>query len=247
MALKQYFDWVKDETLVDRSEGLKINPLWTPTQHQKSRTCKIIIDGVFFQICNTGIARVWKSLLETWSTQDFAEQIIVLDREGTTPKIPGIKYYRIPEYNYDKIEEDRQLLQKICDQENADLFISTYYTTPLTTPSVFMGYDMIPEQLGLDLTIPMWREKHHGIKHASAYITISENTAQDLVHFFPKINKNQITVAHCGVPAVFSPATPGEIQQFKFKHSINKPYFILVGQRLGAGGYKNTLLFLLEK
>ena len=204
---------------------------------------KIIIDGVFFQIRNTGIARVWKSLLEEWSTKDFAQQIIVLDREGTTPKIPGIKYYQIPEYNYDKIEEDRQLLQNICDQENADLFISTYYTTPLTTPSVFMGYDMIPEQLGLDLTIPMWREKHHGIKHASAYITISENTAQDLVHFFPKINKNQITVAHCGVPAVFSPATPGEVQQFKFKNSINKPYFILVGQRLGAGGYKNTLLF----
>ncbi|OIP71111.1 MAG: hypothetical protein AUK43_07050 [Oscillatoriales cyanobacterium CG2_30_40_61] len=204
---------------------------------------KIIIDGVFFQIRNTGIARVWKSLLETWSTQDFAQQIIVLDREGTTPKIPGIKYYQIPEYDYDKIEEDRQLLQKICDQENADLFISTYYTTPLTTPSVFMGYDMIPEQLGMDLTIPMWREKHHGIEHASAYITISENTAQDLVHFFPNINKNQITVAHCGVPAVFSPATPGEIQQFKFKNSINKPYFILVGQRLGAEGYKNTLLF----
>ncbi|HEY9862736.1 MAG TPA: glycosyltransferase [Candidatus Obscuribacterales bacterium] len=207
------------------------------------QSIKIIIDGVFFQIRNTGIARVWKSLLEEWSTKDFAQQIIVLDREGTTPKIPGIKYYQIPEYNYDKIVEDRQLLQNICDQENADLFISTYYTTPLTTPSVFMGYDMIPEQLGLDLTIPMWQEKHHGIEHASAYITISENTAQDLVHFFPKINKNQITVAHCGVPAVFSPATSGEVQQFKFKYSINKPYFILVGQRLGAGGYKNTLLF----
>ena len=102
---------------------------------------------------------------------------------------------------------------------------------------------MIPEQLGLDLTIPMWREKHHGIKHASAYITISVNTAKDLVNFFPNINKNQITVAHCGVPAVFSPAIVEEIQQFKVKYSINKPYFILVGQRLGAGGYKNTLLF----
>lgn len=204
---------------------------------------KIIIDGVFFQIRDTGIARVWKSLLEVWSTKDFAQQIIVLDREGTTPKIPGIKYYQIPEYNYDKVEEDRQLLQNICDQENADLFISTYYTTPLTTPSVFMGYDMIPEQLGLDLTTPMWREKHHGIKHASAYITISANTAQDLVRFFPDIKPDKITVAHCGVPAVFSPATGEEIKQFEVKYSINKPYFILVGQRLGAGGYKNTLLF----
>ena len=204
---------------------------------------KIIIDGVFFQIRNTGIARVWKSLLEEWSQNNFSQKILVLDREGTAPKIAGIQYYQIPAYDYDKIEEDRQLLQKICNQENADLFISTYYTTPLTTPSVFMGYDMIPEQLKLDLTTAMWKEKHHAIKQASAYITISENTAQDLVHFFPEINKNQITVAHCGVPAVFSPGTELEIQQFKAKYNISKPYFILVGQRLGAGGYKNTLLF----
>ncbi|MFM6400011.1 MAG: glycosyltransferase family 1 protein, partial [Planktothrix sp.] len=102
---------------------------------------------------------------------------------------------------------------------------------------------MIPEQLKLDLTTAMWKEKHHAIKQASAYITISDNTAQDLVHFFPEINKNQITVAHCGVPAVFSPGNELEIQQFKAKYNISKPYFILVGQRLGAGGYKNTLLF----
>ncbi|VXD24074.1 hypothetical protein PL8927_790170 [Planktothrix serta PCC 8927] len=204
---------------------------------------KVVIDGVFFQIQNTGIARVWKSLLEEWSKGDFAQQIIVLDRAGTAPKIAGIQYHKTPVYDYNKVDQDRQLLQTICDQENADIFISTYYTTSLTTPSVFMGYDMIPEQLGLDLKTPMWREKHYGIEHASAYITISKNTAQDLVQFFPKIQPDKITVAHCGVPSGFSPAKIEEIQQFKEKYGINKPYFILVGQRLGAGGYKNNLLF----
>ena len=33
----------------------------------------------------------------------------------------------------------RQLIQDICDEEGADLFISTYYTTPLTTPSVWLN------------------------------------------------------------------------------------------------------------
>ncbi|WP_442946592.1 hypothetical protein [Nostoc sp. 'Peltigera malacea cyanobiont' DB3992] len=72
------------------------------------------------------------------------------------------------------------MLQQICDEEEAELFISSYYTTPIETPSVFMAYDMIPEVLGGNLNEPMWREKHNGIKHASAFIAISENTAKDL-------------------------------------------------------------------
>ena len=102
----------------------------------------------------------------------------------------------IPAYNYGTADADRQILQQVCDEEGADLFISTYYTTPLSTPSVFMAYDMIPEVLQANLNEQMWREKHHGIRHASAYIAISENTAQDLVKFFPNIALGSVSVAH---------------------------------------------------
>ena len=50
---------------------------------------------------------------------------------------------------------------------------------------------------------PMWREKHYGIRHASAYIAISENTARDLVRFFPAIAEDPVTVAYCGVRKPF--------------------------------------------
>uniref|UniRef100_UPI00333E82C9 glycosyltransferase n=1 Tax=Prochlorothrix hollandica TaxID=1223 RepID=UPI00333E82C9 len=206
-----------------------------------SITPKILIDGVFFQLYQTGIARVWRSLLHQWANTELGQHIVILDRGQTAPQIPGLRYRTIPPFSYQNLEGDRQLLQQICDEENADLLISTYYTTPLTTPTVFMGYDMIPEvmqSLGapVDLRDPMWVAKHHAINHASHYLTISENTAQDLQQFFPDIAPAQITVAPCGVSPTFTPPTAAEIAQFKHKYGITKPYFMTIGS--GAGGYK---------
>ncbi|MGL5061722.1 MAG: methyltransferase domain-containing protein, partial [Microcoleus sp.] len=204
---------------------------------------KIAIDGVFFQLNSTGIARVWKSLLENWATTDFAKQIIVLDRGGSAPKIPGIEYRTIARYNYSNTDADRQMLQQICDVEKIDLFISTYYTTPLSTRSVFTAYDMIPEFMGQNLTHLEWREKHCAIRHASAWMAISENTARDLVRFFPQIPLDAVAVAHCGIDANFSPVSPAAIAAFKSKYGIAQPYFLLVGERVGWRGYKNGMLF----
>ncbi|MEM7712868.1 MAG: FkbM family methyltransferase [Cyanobacteria bacterium P01_A01_bin.68] len=257
VLLRDYFAWVGDHTTVDKTDSLCIVPIAQPEYSNNWRFLQpeeinkqialinkpvpiILIDGVFFQLYKTGIARVWKSLLEEWSDNDFAKHIIVLDRAGTAPKIPGIKYRQIPHYNYKDTNNDREILQQICDEEGADLFISSYYTTPITTPSVFMAHDMIPEIMGWDLNHPMWREKHYGIQHASSYITISENTAKDLVKCFPEINPDAITVAHLGVKDIFYPAQSEQINLFKTKYGITKPYFLLVG---ASTGYKNTNLF----
>ena len=199
----------------------------------------IIIDAVFFQLYQTGIARVWQSLLEQWANTEFANHILVLDRANTAPKINGIRYRTISAYNYNNTEADKQMLQDVCHEESADLFISTYYTTPIETPSVFMAYDMIPEVLGGNLNEPMWREKHNGIQHASSYISISEHTAKDLHKCFPDIPLESINVAHCGVDPLFSPASEKEINTFKHKYGINKPYFLLGNLQ----GYKNSILF----
>ena len=200
----------------------------------------ILVDGVFFQTYRTGIARVWRSLLEEWAENGFAKHIIVLDRVGTSPKVPGIRYCTVPAYDYSKTDADREMLQQVCDETGADLFISTYYTTPLSTPSVFMAYDMIPEVVGANLNEPMWKEKHHAIRHASAYIAISENTARDLAKFFPEVASKSVTVAQCGVQSLFSPASQEDINGFKNKYGISKPYFISVG---GGADYKNSILF----
>jgi FkbM family methyltransferase len=212
-----------------------------PNVEADVKSIKIVIDGVFFQLYRTGIARLWQSVLTEWAQTEFGQQIIVLDRNNTCPKIPGIHYLAIPEFSYENLEADRALLQAICDQENANLFISTYYTTPITTPSVFMGYDMIPEVLGWNLDQPMWQSKHHAINHAIAHITISENTAQDLQQGFPTIDPENVHPILCGVAEHFKPASELELMQFRDRYNIQKPYFLLVGASMG---YKNSELFL---
>jgi hypothetical protein len=103
-----------------------------------------------------------------------------------------------------------------------------------------MAYDMIPEVLGANFNEPMWQEKHYAIRHASAYISISENTARDLRKFFPDISSELVTVAHCGLSSIFTPARQEDINGFKTKYGISKPYFISVG---GGSDYKNIKLF----
>ncbi len=205
---------------------------------------KIVIDGIFFQSQQkSGISRVWQSLMAEWVKSGFAEHIVMLDRAGTTPKIAGIEYRSIPVYDYNKTDADRQMLQQMCDRANADLFVSTYYTTPISTRSAFVAYDMIPEATGGDLNNPMWREKHRAIGQASSYIAISQSTARDLIKFFPQISPGSVTVAHCGIQPHFYPSSITEIAAFKNAHRIEKPYFLIVGERLGFNGYKNTIAF----
>ena len=84
----------------------------------------IVLDGVFFQIDQMGIARVWSSLLKIWNDQpDFASHILLLDRAGTAPKFSNIRTRAVPGYDYGQTARDREMLQQVCDEENADLFV----------------------------------------------------------------------------------------------------------------------------
>ncbi|MBN2809604.1 MAG: glycosyltransferase [Deltaproteobacteria bacterium] len=237
ILLKDYFPWVRDETQVNRASALSVHPLaWYQRGGKYSET--VIIDGVFFQLYRTGIARVWQSLFECWAKTPFAQRLLVLDRARTVPRVPGLRYREIAPYNYNNTDADRFMLEQICCEENAAVFVSTYYTTPLATPSVFLGHDMIPELGGWDLNKPMWREKHHGIRHADRYVVVSKNTAKDLRHFFPGIHSDKITVSHNGV--AFSRPAGCEVEAFKQRYGIKKPYWLVIGAKIS---YKNSILF----
>jgi len=215
-------------------------------EREKSLFPKIVIDGVFFQISKSGIYRVWQSLLEEWSKTDFAKHLIILDRGGTAPRIEGISYRNIELMDYpsfDRAGYESQYLQFICDEVNASLFISTYYTTPISTPSVLMIHDMIPEVIKADLSEPAWREKQYAILHARKFITVSENTRRDLTHFYPHILPEQIVTAYNGVSPVFYEKSLLKVNYFQSKFQILQPYFLLVGGRYSLNGYKNAILF----
>lgn len=206
---------------------------------------QIALDGVVFQYMkNTGIPRVWRSLLQVWSEQGFTQHLLIIDRNNTAPRLPGVRYCAMPLYDYGSTGADAEQLQSICDAEGIDLFISTYYTTPISTASVFMAYDMIPEVMATNLNENIWREKHHAILHACQYICISQSTAHDLVQFFPHIVEADVAIAYCGINSVFAPAIAADVQAFRAAYNLEQPYFLVVGERLGVDGYKNVpLLF----
>ncbi|CAN1210488.1 hypothetical protein TUMEXPCC7403_09850 [Tumidithrix helvetica PCC 7403] len=190
----------------------------------------IAIDGLIFQASLVGgVSRVWRSLLTEWAKTDFAPHILVLSRGGTAPEISSLRYCTIPPYDYADTERDRLMLQQVCDAENVDIFVSTYYTTPISTPSICLVYDMIPEVFQVDLSQPVWQEKHRAIRQAFAHAAISQSTANDLARFFPHIAMEEIAVAYCGVEPTFALAKLEQIQQFRDRYQLRKPYYLIVG------------------
>ncbi len=259
--LADYFSWITDDTIVDRAESCGTLPLavFNPaneTWHFRDETelatlpqpkpkpkPKIAIDAVFFQFQWSGISRVWHSILKEWVKSGFAEQVLILDRKKTAPRIPGLYYRQIHLYNQELAGQDSLKLQEICGQEKIELFLSTYYTTPTSIPSILIIHDMIPEVVGFNLNAPEWQEKQLAILHASAYITVSKNTARDLVKFYPGLPENRIHVCYCGLDPQFHAADEFKIKDFNEKYDLEKPYFLVVGDRFGLNGYKNISLF----
>ncbi len=255
--LRDYFAWVKDETVVDRVEDCGVVPIahrhpdsgrWqfrtdiVPT-FAKLPAPKIAVDGVAFQLLRGGISRVWRSLLMEWVKTEFAKHLLVLDRGGTAPKIPGVRYCKLPLYDEKLSGLDSQILQEVCDREQVACLISSYYTAPTATPTVFMVHDMIPEVMQADLSQPAWREKHYCILHAGTYLAVSKNSAQDLVRFYPTVQTDRIHVAQNGLSPEFAPASPAAVEQWRSQYNVTQPYFCFVGERLGFNGYKNAEYF----
>lgn len=203
---------------------------------------RLLVDGVFFQMTNTGIARVWASILELMA-RDPRFELFLLDR-GDAPSIEGVTSIPFPSYRFQYCVADSEMIQKLCDLHRIDVFTSTYYTTPMRTPMVLMVYDMIPELFGFDVSLRGWLEKAAAIAYAQHYVCISQNTRHDLVAIHPEIPMNATHVAYCGIDrAVFRERTAADIATFRGAYGLDRPYFLFVGSRVQHNGYKNSQLF----
>jgi glycosyltransferase involved in cell wall biosynthesis len=202
---------------------------------------KVVIDGVFFQLARTGIGRAWSSLLPR--LLQYADlELVLLDR-GNAPCLTGIENVAFPSYKMNTCAAaDSFLIEKFCKALGADVFTSTYYTTPVTIPSVLMVYDMIPEILGFDLSLRPWQEKQIAINFAVSYACISQSTKNDLERFYPNTSQRAI-VTYCGVDHnIFHPVDRPDVERFKAEIGIGKPYYLLVGAREQHAKYKNGIL-----
>jgi glycosyltransferase involved in cell wall biosynthesis len=255
--LADHFGWVTDRTMFDDAAAHRVEPIATlgadgawrfaePTGVKDRGPLpahpRIVVDGIYWQYLSSGIGRVWHSMLEEWVKAGLSDHFVVLDRAGTAPRIPGVHYRTIAAHDYGRCGADSRYLERICRDLGADLFVSTYYSTPTSTPSFFFGYDMIPEVTGLDLSDEGWQEKAHAIRHAAGHAMISRSSARDLARLYPEVAEESVALTYCGLPPIFTPASEAEVAAARVTLGLAKRYLLMVGDRSGAGGYKNGIL-----
>lgn len=246
VLLSEYFPWVSDHTFAQRIPANK------RVEHDApGKPPMILVDGVIFQYpWLGGINRVWKSILHEWAKSGLGERITVLDRNNSFPGIPGINSVPFREWREDLCHDDSVALEKMCRDTCAEVFISTYYTTPLLTPSVALHHDFIPEMLGCTHESPIWEEKRRMTVQAARHVCVSGSTKRDLLALHPGIAADTATHALLGVSETMTPAREEEVTAFRKANSIGKPYFLIVGERVGfpgggpVEGYKNVEIFL---
>jgi glycosyltransferase involved in cell wall biosynthesis len=199
---------------------------------------KLLVDGVFFRSNRPGINRIWSSILQR--LVNYPElKIVMLDR-GDCPVINGIQRIEFPSYTGTSTAAESFLIDRFCRDLEVDVFTSTHYTTPVTTPSVLMVYDMTAEVKRVDPNGRDQQEKQIAISFASYYACISHNTRSDLKRFYPTIHDHRAIVTYCGLDReVFQPRDRKRVDEFRRRFGIIRPYYLLVGLR---EGYKNAAL-----
>ncbi|AIQ89173.1 glycosyl transferase family protein [Methylobacterium oryzae CBMB20] len=199
---------------------------------------RILIDGVFFQLAQSGIARVWNSLIPILNS--YPDVSIILADRGNCPNIVGVKSVPFPAYHASYAADDSILLQKLCDFHRADIFLSTFFTTPLETPSVQVVYDMIPERFSFDLRDRFWAEKETALSYARWFVCISRTTKSDLLHLYPEISPSNVRFEYLGYDkSIFVRSSPAEIEKFLNAYGLRRPFLLMVGSRDQNKGYKN--------
>ncbi len=163
-----------------------------PTVLEVKERLHLFVDSVFFQSFRGGIATVWRNLLR--ELPRLGIRVTFYDRDTLEVLPQGVE--RMQGHPFSYAQWDDPELAQAFTWSGAQVFMSTYYTylSP-EIPQVLIIHDMIPEVLGWDLSDPMWRQKHRAIESATSIVSVSQNTARDLLRLMGK----ESVVAYPGV------------------------------------------------
>jgi glycosyltransferase involved in cell wall biosynthesis len=143
---------------------------------------RIAIDYCCFE-SNARERELWSLLLQAWSDNGFANQILIIDRDNTAPQIVGFSYSALPSYDTQKSGHEALKLQQICDRDRIDIFISTGDTISISTPSIAI----VTERLSILDPHQVWK-----LAHAAKCIALDPETATNLSRDFPDLQVVEI-------------------------------------------------------
>ena len=218
-----------------------------------SKPLSIAIDTVFFQHSYSGITRVWETLFKNFpsNSENANYQITILQRGSNSsykfkPELNISKKFnllQINEFNYMTMNQDVDYLNHLCKTNNFDVFISTYYTYCNLIPNIVLIHDMIPEVYKFTPN-HMWIQKDKCIKNASSFISITNNTKNDLLKFYPHIKENEdlfsVEVIHNAISQFID--TPETVNNALLINNRIKPKSYILTMASNNEPYKNAVL-----
>ena len=108
----------------------------------------ILIDGVFLQYTapNSAEAQGCCGILGRLATEASRSgvSLTILDRGGA-PHVDGLRVMAFPLFRNATPAADAFLAQRVCDRLGTDVFVSTGFTTPISTPTLqwLVGEDLV--------------------------------------------------------------------------------------------------------
>ena len=148
--LREYFPWVGDLTMVDRAAHVGVLPWAEPSgrdwrflsgeeigrrrREQRPGSPRIVLDPTLSTTAPARVNENWIALLREWWATGFCDHVLLLDRGGSTLRLEGLRYRSIPLAS----ASEPDVLQRICDETDATLFVSARNSAPRATPSVLL-------------------------------------------------------------------------------------------------------------
>lgn len=152
-------------------------------------------------------------------------------KQYLVPRIPG----RLANYFYRRYPIHATMVSIVSAFERPRVIYNPFYN-PLRTqiPQIYTVYDMIferfPNYFSSRIARRHIKQKLHCFKTGALLLAISENTARDILRFYPEINPEKIIIIHLGVESVFFESPEPLVS--------SRPYFLFAGRR---SLYKNFL------
>jgi len=136
---------------------------------------KVLFDDVFFNLANSGIARVWRSVFnepkfkEALTRNGIELQILNRSNQLNDSGFPLIDF---PKFDQEHAAIDRLILDEIVTQHNIDVLLSSYYTFSHNCRSLFVAYDFIPEQFSFEIANRGWSDRIIALHAATSFLSI---------------------------------------------------------------------------
>lgn len=191
---------------------------------------KLILDNIIFSLQKAGgISMVWKEHLKRLSGYNC--NFIEYDnaKQNMFRKELDIPVSRIIKLSSSCLQIKRYL-NPTLKHVNDVLFHSSYYRTVKGARNITTVHDFTYEYYvhGVKQRIHSWQKKQ-AILHSDKIICVSQNTRDDLLHFFPNVDPDKLKVIYNGVDEAFCKLpVVQEIEEFPY--GVGE-YLLFVGDR----------------